>query len=235
MANAGGPKSHTPPAKTGGVITKKIILNICNKNQISSVYLHNQNKKPIMKPAQLTRMRVEHYTGSFKANKEILQRGGAVRTTTVHGSGRWSSYYKCQYPHSLTGWDLVELNDAPRGGALGNYIAATKPGDKTVERAEFVRQFRKQHRAYVHANMEENIIAEINRRIYLISNSNAHRIYEYEYVLVKDGKAIAAFWKTTTPDYVDSKKWDAILNRYLTEKFGTCYLVRSRDFEPVAA
>lgn len=96
-----------------------------------------------MKKTNLTSMRIEGYQGNFNKNYDILSNGGAVRITHVVGSGKWSSYYTCQFPHSVSGYDIVVMNDAPRGGQLGNYVAATKFGDKTIERAEFVKRFRK--------------------------------------------------------------------------------------------
>jgi len=42
--------------------------------------------------AQVTTMKVNAYTGNLRKNTAILQDGGAVRITTVSGSGRWTSY-----------------------------------------------------------------------------------------------------------------------------------------------
>jgi hypothetical protein len=189
----------------------------------------------------LMRMTVEPYQGSYKKNLEILSAGGAVHITTKAGQ----KYYTCSYPSVVEGYDLVLCNDAPRGGKTGNYIAATKAGDKTYERLEFVKRWRYLHRDKIRKNWNNSdaglrhwlaisvdIISELPApkpdQPYYINGYHGCGVYR---VAVQNGKIVATLhggYHNSCPWGVDSFTWKVAVLNYLKEKL-------DNDFEIVKA
>jgi hypothetical protein len=186
-------------------------------------------------------MTVESYTGSYKKNLEILSAGGAVHITTNAGQ----KYYTCSYPSEVEGYDLVLCNDAPRGGRTGDYIAATKAGDKTVERVEFIKNWRYHHRSEIiklfnrsnkglrlHLINAVNILSELppakEGQAYYINGYHGCGVYR---VAIQHGKIVATLhggYHNSCPWGVDNFTWEIAVLTYLKEKLGN-------DFEIVKA
>lgn len=196
--------------------------------------------------AQLTTMKVNAYTGNLRKNTEILTNGGAVRITTVSGSGRWTSYYTCQYPSQVEGYDLVEMNDAPRGGKTGRYIAATKPGDKTYERAQFIRTFRRNWLSKIQrelANTPEAIRAAVMNKVVVLSDVPAPEGDERYWIngyfgcgvyrlVIQAGRIVASIYggyHNSIPYGVDYNKWHDAIISYLNERLGDDYSIVKAD------
>lgn len=190
-----------------------------------------------MENQKLKKMNVAGYTGNYKKNEQILLNGGAVRITTWVGSGRWTRYYQCKCPAAVPGYDLVLCNDAPRGGQLGNYMAATKSGDKTAERAQFIKEFRKNWRENVRKQFNRSeeglrkrvadavtIVADVPAPVgdsrYYINGYHGCGVYR---LAISSGKIVATLhggYGDSKPDGVDYSAWVEAVNKYITEKIG---------------
>jgi hypothetical protein len=195
---------------------------------------------------ELKSIKIHGYTVRKAEQEAILKAGGAFQYGTYHGSGRWTKAHYASIPSHIEGFDLVTLNNAPRGGCTGAYVAATRPGDKTHERAEYIRQFRKEWRDKVYivrANLPGNIRKAIEDAVQFVADfpepENDNRYYIGVYhgcgvyrLIIQTGKIIGSIYggyHDSCPYGVDPQKWYDAICDYIKERVTGQYTIVKAD------
>lgn len=108
---------------------------------------------------------------------------GAVRAFSGNNGGQ-SLESEIRRGLIALGYDAVTMNDAPRGGRHGDYVVITRCGDKTPERAKYIRTWR-HHNALRISN--ERYETDYMRRAEALALSFDGSRFTDDYTQVKSG------------------------------------------------
>jgi hypothetical protein len=159
-------------------------------------------------------------------NTNISRAAAEVLTTGSARTGSSSMYGKKVYTHGVVaalralGYEAVGMNDAPKGGANGEYVVLTWhrcPNKKA--RAKYIKEWRTVHSMAMREewiNDPANMLEAVKKAINIVANDEykGYRGCGFYIAGWKDGKMVLTIYggfAHSRPWLADREKWNAML------------------------